>query len=96
MAEARRREEWDRFCLVVAALSFEKVNPSSLNPIRRAETERLKTKAFKRRETNSFFMALGIGLGDKGAVEEWQKKALEPEEAAARAEQSAPGKPSSN
>lgn len=97
MAYARRLEDWDRVACLMAAQSFEKVNPQTLNPIRRAEVERLRKKVYKNGSDRAFFTALGRALGDPNAVQTWQYR--EQERAAAEAEaarESAPDAPTSS
>jgi hypothetical protein len=91
MAYARRMEDWDRVACLMAAQSFEKVNPQTLNPIRRAEVERLRKKVYKNGSNRAFFTALGLALGDKEAVKRWQSTATEKVEEGA--EKSAPDAP---
>ncbi len=94
MAYARRLEEWDRVACLMAAQSFEKVNPQTLNPIRRAEVERLRKKFYKNGSDRAFFTAIGLALGDKEAVQRWQSTATA--KAAEEAEKSAPDAPTSS
>lgn len=96
MAYARRLEEWDRFACLMAAQSFEKVNPQTLNPIRRAEVERLRKKVYKNGSDRAFFTALGRALGDKDAVQRWQSTGTDAAAAEAVPRESAPGVPTSS
>ena len=94
MAYARRLEDWDRVACLMAAQSFEKVNPQTLNPIRRAEVERLRKKVYQNGSDRAFFTALGLALGDKEAVQRWQLTGTA--KAAEGAEKSAPDAPTSS
>lgn len=97
MAYARRLEEWDRFACLMAAQSFEKVNPQTLNPIRRAEVERLRRKVYRNGSDRAFFTMLGCALGDKDAVQRWQSTGTDVAAAeAAETKESALGAPTSN
>lgn len=95
MAWAKRREQWDHTCAILAVLSSERVDPNSLNPIRRMEVEKLARQSDKRGATNEAMMLIGVALGDKEAVQRWQCKGQATGQAEA-AEKSALGKPTSN